>query len=82
MPAAVHDGVDPLRRLLRAVEAQALDDVLRRLAVVEPLVGHLPQRVHLPHQHACGGKRGTPQGTATSVPDVGLWRSSLVLGRP
>lgn len=81
VPAAVHDGVDPLRGLLRAVEAQALDDVLCCLAVVKPLVRHLSQRVNLPHQHACCGKQGAPQGTGASVPEVGLWRSSLLLGR-
>lgn len=53
VPAAVHDGVDPLRGLLRPVEAQALDDVLCCLAVIKPLIRHLSQRVNFPHQNAC-----------------------------
>lgn len=57
VPAAVHDGIDPLRGRLRPVQAQALDDVLCCLAVVKPLVRHLPQGVNFPHQDACWGKQ-------------------------
>lgn len=57
MPAAVHDGIDPLRGRLWPVQAQPLDDVLGGLAVVKPLVRHLSQRVNFPHQHACRGEQ-------------------------
>lgn len=57
VPAAVHDGVDPLRGRLRPVQAQALDDVLGCLAVIKPLVRHLSQGVNFPHQDTCWGER-------------------------
>lgn len=68
VPAAVHDGVERLRGVVRSVQPDSSGDVIHHVQVGAVLKRSPTLRVDLPHHHTCKLRSSTDQTQTAASP--------------